>query len=285
MAKQVYIHVGLQKTGSSFLQQSVFPCLGGCDYFRGTDTFKKYVWNATAGKLLLSHEAFQGAPVKIVSQGPKGWLNSRHHRLHILSNLWPEANIIVVVRQHGEWLSSMYRQYLHLGGTADFDNFFNTESDCLVERAGLIYKDLVATIKYHFRSKILIINYNGLRKEPDATLHLLSDFIGCEFIKPVHQREINPSVKNLQARILRFFNSFQEPAYDEHRRKIFFQRSRGLLYMLRLTPAQLIRNHFGFLSLFGGDVVTELQIENANHYFKQDWYCVEDNIGPIGSIL
>jgi hypothetical protein len=281
----VFIHVGLPKTGSTFLQRVCFPAFTGIDCYRGTDTIKKYIWNAGSDKLLLSHEAFSGAPIKTVSEGPKGWLVSRSHRLKNLSDLWPDANIIVVVRRHGEWLSSMYRQYLHQGGISLYKDFFDTESDQLVERGGLIYKDMVVALQSYFSGKILFLNYEGLRKDPNETLYCLAEFIGCGLTGPITSQEVNPSVKRLQARILRRLNYFHESRYDEPTKPIF-KRSSGFLMYYGLLPIQRLRRRpFKFLSSLGRDVVEQDQIDKANAYYRQDWEWVQKHIGPVGKVL
>lgn len=93
MGKKVFIHVGLQKTGSSFLQQCVFPCLDGCDYFRGTDSFKKYMWTVGSGgsdKLLLSHEAHSRAHrLKPLRKAPKAGLPAGNAGCQIFLNYGP----------------------------------------------------------------------------------------------------------------------------------------------------------------------------------------------------
>ncbi|MCF8095354.1 MAG: hypothetical protein K9J79_08345 [Desulfobacteraceae bacterium] len=102
--------------------------------------------------------------------------------------------------------------------------------------------------------------------------------------KQVDQKEVNPSVKRLQARIMRWLNHYHESMYDEPTRPLF-KRYSGCLRPLGLTPNKLVRNRFKFLSLFGKDVVDQEEIDWANLYYQQDWEWVQKNVGMIGNIL
>ena len=57
---RVFIHLGLAKTGTSFLQKKVFPCLDDVDYFHTGhyDVLNKKPVNGK--KMLLSFEGLSG---------------------------------------------------------------------------------------------------------------------------------------------------------------------------------------------------------------------------------
>jgi len=282
--KEVYLHIGYPKTGSTFLQKAIFPFFESTDYFHSQQTFTEIVWQAVQKKLFISHECFSGAPVRTVRLGPKGWINSRNQRLGFLASIFPSANIILVFRPHGEWLSSMYRQYLYQGGALSYESFFSLDEDLLIERDGLFYQNIFNAVKEQFNGRILCINYKGLRKNPEKIYTALEEFIGAKLIQKGKPEVVHPSAKRLQARMLRWFNRYIEPSYLEPRDIIILKRINGIPWKLGLTPVHFIRR-MKFLGKIGKDVVPLSKIEEAQTYYSADWKWVKDNVGEYTSVF
>ena len=95
--KKIFIHVGLPKTGTTFLQKHFFPKLD-LDYY-GNELIKKTV----NGKTLFSDESFYG-----------NFIYERNAEciLDNIKKLYPNANILFVKRNKDKWLHSCYKQYL-----------------------------------------------------------------------------------------------------------------------------------------------------------------------------
>lgn len=140
----IYIHIGLHKTGTTSLQRHFFPACDGVNYLTGsspvvtafeqaavtadpiyydTESERDRIWPCLRDDLpnLLSLEAFSGALYA-------GLIKHRlDHRSPILANLkasLPEARILVVLRRQDGLSRSIYRQYLKSGGTAKMGRFY-----------------------------------------------------------------------------------------------------------------------------------------------------------------
>jgi hypothetical protein len=127
---ELFLHIGLHKTGSTFLQQAVFPHWPDIDYLG-----KPYAANHLEGwihrgtnKALISNEQFSSAPVgAFLVEGPERWNAHRVRCLKRLSILFPEAAIIVGVRSQPGFVLSLYSQYISFGGTLDVEEFWKAD--------------------------------------------------------------------------------------------------------------------------------------------------------------
>src|SRR5690242_6551874 len=126
--RAVYLHLGMPKTGTTFLQTSCFPFLSGLRYndsglirlldkiaytnpaFLELDSLKleaTRIVNSSGDKLLISHERLFGNMLK------NFWDHS--YITNCLKQLVPEARIILVVRKQDELVESIYKQSLQSG--------------------------------------------------------------------------------------------------------------------------------------------------------------------------
>lgn len=140
----IYIHIGLHKTGTTSLQRQFFPACTGINYLTGSSSAitafedaavttdpiyygaereRSLIWPHLRRDMpnLMSSEAFSGALYA-------GLVKHRlDHRSSILVNLRasvPEARIVIVLRRQDGLSRSIYRQYLKSGGTATIGTFY-----------------------------------------------------------------------------------------------------------------------------------------------------------------
>lgn len=125
--RSVYLHIGMPRTGTSFLQQKVFPNLPGIDFY-GLDTayysepfnkmqyaddtlynpeeFQKACDDLKGEKVLLSNEWLVGQSVYF------NYVN-RSQIARRLSAAMPNASVILFIRGQAEVLKSLYSIALH----------------------------------------------------------------------------------------------------------------------------------------------------------------------------
>ncbi len=285
MNRQYFLHIGMHKTASTYLQKHIFPNFKDVDYYHGLSSLKGMLFTLSNNKIIISHESFQGSPIKTIKvNGPKGWIKTRNHRFNILRDLFPKANIILVLRQHGQWISSMYRQYLHQGGLLDYKDFFSIKEDKLIERKGLIYSELVESIMSTFNGNLLCINYNGLKNNNEKAVDVLQNFIGSTLENKKKSVQVNVSVKNYQAKLLKKINFFTESLYDDPVQRLTIFKRSGILNKFGFSSQNVVRK-IHFLRLFGSDVVNANNIEVVNDFYKDDWQWVINNIGPVAKVF
>lgn len=140
MKNDVVVHVGYHKTGSSWLQEELFPVLEDVAVPLDFGTILEAIvtphpfvfdeakfWDeygatlrAAASKTnvtVLSSERLSGSP-------HSGGYDSRILTQRI-QRLFPEAKILVVVREQMQMIASNYREYIRGGGTCSLKRYLN----------------------------------------------------------------------------------------------------------------------------------------------------------------
>ena len=141
-----YFHVGLHKTGSTFLQSEVFPKLEDVnlisfydnnllkkdfEYLQSInpifidenrlDNIKKYFF-ASKKKILVSSEQFSGNfSFQITGSGGQFYLN-----MEILKRIFPDAKIVIIFRNQLDLIISHYKDEVAFGVTTGFDDWLET---------------------------------------------------------------------------------------------------------------------------------------------------------------
>jgi hypothetical protein len=111
----VFFHIGLYKTATTWFQRQLFPSLDGVQVVR-TKFMDKIAPHLNASPasvngpetLIISHESLSGS---ISHRRPPGTARARLvDNLGLIANLAPQRSIIVGFREHRAWLQSAYFQ-------------------------------------------------------------------------------------------------------------------------------------------------------------------------------
>lgn len=205
---QVIVHIGLHKTATSFLQRNVFPNLPETIYATNNEFFvpwQKQVVNKNR-YLFLSYEGFSGSPWQFNRPKIKrrSFISSYEENINALARYFPEASIIVFIREHSGWLRSLYKQYLHEGGTEHFNQFYGK----ILTPEDLAISTRIKMLREKFKN-IYVLDYQDLKNEG-------LDFI-IKFFQQTYNLELegesldnsnytNKSVSGMKMEYLRRYN-------------------------------------------------------------------------------
>lgn len=114
MKKKLIIHIGLHKTGSSFLQHCVFPKLKGVNYIYKPENPLFAPILASKINLMSDEEISRSMPHK----------ENHFKTIQALHKQYPDAKIIIGIRKHGSWFYSCYAQYIKTGGTLNIGDYY-----------------------------------------------------------------------------------------------------------------------------------------------------------------
>ncbi|RPI75570.1 MAG: hypothetical protein EHM45_14780 [Desulfobacteraceae bacterium] len=232
---KLVVHIGLHKTGSTWLQTCYFPTHPEIHYLnridKEMDVFHYVMkadenqWNIqhatglvertlknTNGKInLYSEENLSG-------QLWRGCFDSKRIALR-MSQVFKGLKIILIVRNQIDMLKSIYRQYVHEGGYLSFKGFLDDEK--------IAGKDLLEHLKYATiieyymqlfgQENIYLGIYEEFERYPDTFVEELSAFMGVKkiyFDKDFHDRKINRSYSPLSLLLARGFNRIQKTKFN-----------------------------------------------------------------------
>ena len=142
MDKEIIIHVGTHKAASTYLQQSVFPYLKDVYFFRlnnekGTpnplyilnDLIMQSVFEKKSESICLDNideiknqiysfiNSIKESKILISSEA----LWQKSSLTKILKELFPNAKILLIIREQISWLESYYNYYIKLGDHAELE--------------------------------------------------------------------------------------------------------------------------------------------------------------------
>ena len=111
---KIVIHVGLHKTGTSFLQAEIFPKIKNVNYIG----MLRYGSKIYEDKLnIISDEELSVNPHLPPCHGNYFDSGQRNVIAERLQSIFPNAKIILGIRNKDTWLRSVYSQYVKGGGT------------------------------------------------------------------------------------------------------------------------------------------------------------------------
>ena len=216
--KNLLLHIGYHKTGTTWLQREGFSLLDGCvrihgpnvkaaarsivynDKATGINELRAFAEASSARHPIISYEIFSGA---IMEGAPEQQRTAAR-----LAAAFPDARVLVVVRSQPEMLESFHAQYVNQGGTASLGEFLDGLADGVAWNPDhLNYDALVSVYVELFRNEnVLVMPYELLRGHPEQFLFKLAEFLGTKVVGPVHPSIVNPSLSGTRLELLRRWN-------------------------------------------------------------------------------
>lgn len=180
MPAALFYHVGLSKTGSTFLQHRVFPHLAGVTYL-STRQYRQYVERVRhqpkTARLLLSRE-FDRQMEREVKQ----W--AAHY---------PDTRAILVLRRPDQWLASQYRRFTKNGFGLSLTEFLDIDHDTgYWQRDDLYFSHKIDLLREHFTQPPLVLLHDDLLTDPQGFIQRLAHALDATLdldaldLSPVH---------------------------------------------------------------------------------------------------
>ncbi|MFW6134893.1 MAG: sulfotransferase [Elusimicrobiota bacterium] len=171
MDTDIFIHVGLHKTGTTFLQKEIFPKLENCNYI---DKAKLENITIEQGKInLISREGLSVSPDKFkLKRSIKP--EARFVTAERLKLLFPDAKIIVGVRDKESWINSLYKERVKGEGFITKDEYVKN-----LDKDFLDFDKYINHLEKLF-SDVYVYKFEQLKDEPDRFVKGICNFIGVE---------------------------------------------------------------------------------------------------------
>lgn len=169
--KQLFFHVGMPKTASTFLQKYVFPNFQDVLFIKKHDfkNHQKIINNTGFDKILLSHE--------INVDKPNGY-----NKVQAITENYPGTKPIILLRKHSSWVRSKYKYYLRKHGALSFEQYLDLENEQgKIKHETLHYLDKIKLLEKAFNCRPLVFFQEELKQNPEQLIAQLAQFMGTRY--------------------------------------------------------------------------------------------------------
>ena len=262
---EIFFHVGLGKTATTYLQYEFFPKLRGIRYIQRTkykDFDKIYQKENVVNRFFISREFDQQLHREVKQFGAK----------------YPDAKLIIIFRRHDGWIASQYRRFVKNGFGGTFTEFYDPDKNTgQWKHDDLDYMSKIKSIEAYFKHKPLVLFYEDLKANPHIFFDAFDEYLGVSYskydisLKPTHK-----SYNTKQLKAMRWVGSkvlSQKPKWSKIRFVRWLQRrSRLLICYLILYPAMLFPEDW-----FSNEpLIDPEELEKVRIRFADDWQAVHD---------
>ena len=271
MNKKIYFHVGLAKTGSTFLQKNFFPYLKNIKYISTHDYINCIdIINKTNYKSYLISREFD---------------KQFEREIKKFISYFPDTKIIVVFRRHDQWIASQYKRSVKNGWHWSFKNYYNINNKGIWKNSDLTYMNKLKIIKKYSKSKPLILKFEELKKDPFNYLNKISNYTDSKYLKTeISLKTVHKSYSEKQLIFLKKFckifkktppiyYDYQEITLDKtisntNRIKHWlFYRPWWLLFHLVMYTSLLIPKSL----IVKNSLINKNDLAEIKNKFKEDW--------------
>jgi hypothetical protein len=257
--KDIYFHVGLGKTGTTYLQYRVFTKFKGVYYIQRTRYRKSFeIINKTNySKYLVSNEFDRQYPREIKR----------------IAAEFPNAKIIMVLRRTDSWLASQYRRWVKNGYSYSFEQFIDLDNDLGEwKQKDAYFFPYIQMAEELLHSKPLVLLYDDLRKDPMVFFKRIADFVGAGFDpEDISLKRVHTSYNEKQLLFRRKWNHYFSGSLQESENRYiaFFQKMfytkpirYSSLYLAKILPDNMKPDEI---------LTPEKHLKRVREFYKDDW--------------
>ena len=265
---EIYFHVGLGRTATTFMQRSVFPMFKDIYYinkqqYKNTD---EIISGTNAEKYLISHEFSK----KLINE------------MKQFSKKYPDAKIIIVFRRHDKWIASHYKRSLKNGFPSGFKGYIDLENDQgFWKKEHLYYYPKIQCILDCFKHKPLVLFHHDLKNDPEKFVRKILDFTGVKETQPINYKPRHTSYSDKELKAREWVNQhtiFKEIPVINYKYKQFRRLYNKAIRYTVLNIARLIPNSW----ISDEPLIDKEYLEQIREFYKDDWektlqYAKENN--------
>ena len=262
--KEIFFHVGLGKTASTYLQDKFFPNLKNIAYIQRTNYkhFRKTIENTKSDKIFISNE----------------FDRQLEREVDRFSKYYPQAKTIIVLRSHGSWIASQYRRFVKNGKADKFEDFLDLEND----QGDWKQKDLYffPKIKYledKFDYKPLVLFYRDFKDDNFAYFDKFAHYMDVYYNKD--EIDTTPKHKSYNEKQLKVIRKFRKKIFKKETNYSDIYTIRKIQRWLRMIPRYLILYSALLIpeTWIGSEpLIPREQLQEVDEFYKDDWEkCLE----------
>lgn len=266
--KNLLIHIGYHKTGSTWFQNKVFNNRNfgfvspwgnqagvAVDYFINSNPFKfecKKITKKLSGSIK-SAELSSLIPV-LSNEALSGTAKPRQLYERIVADrlyaCFPYAKILIIIREQKSMILSSYKQYIMQGGTKSFCKYidYTNLNVGFLPECNLECYEYDSLINYYFdlfdKNNVLVLLFEDLKNNPQVTCDKLTEFLNINtFQCPANEKQ-RVSLNWTSIEYLRLLNKLNIGIPDRSRNKqtIIFKIVRRIANILNSRLFSILNN-------------------------------------------
>jgi hypothetical protein len=255
---QIYFHLGLGKTGTTFLQYRAFPYFKGFQYIQRTKyrRAKEIIAKSNSERFFLSFECDQQ-----LERVAKDWAKD-----------FPDTIPILVFRRQDSWIASQFRRFLKNCNVTRFEELFDLENDTgKFKRKDLVFMPMISMIESTFTNKPIILLYDDMRSDPKTFISILARRMGSSV--DVDRLDFSKKHSSYSDRQLAFVRKVSR--YIPLRNKVVY--SNRVIEFFRKSSVSWTRYLILFIGKFwpdqlkGKPLITTDSLKAVKEEYAQDW--------------
>jgi hypothetical protein len=254
----------MHKTGTTFLQQNVFPKFEGITYLRDP-VIDQFLRLDDDRNYLASNERLAG-PL----WGTRAQSEATIRRL---AEMFPDAKILISFRPHHRFIVSSYKQYLHEGGSLPFERYFDVDEDNgFMKKEQFVYKVKIDAIRRRFGSEPFVFLHDEVLHDLGGLLADFERYLGAKApaLSEIRIEKVNRGVKFYPSRLLRRLNALERTRFNPEGRLHLNNR---FTRALKIDPRRICQYWLAFLP--DREFLTEEQRKKIADHYRDDWAYVE----------
>lgn len=217
---EIYLHIGLHKTGTKFFQHKIFPNLDVNKFIYNPPVLTQYLMDYLKANnedkdqcLQFLREEYRkfnndNRAILISREIMSGNLFSAYRlwpiRIKNIKSCFPEAKVIITLRNQIDWLVSCYRESVHEHHYQTISEFLSTDSAIetsqnTINKNGLVcldpyildYSKMIQVLFDQFgKHNVKILFFENFKKNKQSFTNSLLEYIGAETFQIVKEKKI-----------------------------------------------------------------------------------------------
>lgn len=284
---ETILHIGYPKTGTSWFTDFFYPAVTNAYVSYNKDLYCSFRPANESIEIRMNRELSSGEKHVVVAHKLSGlvdfvWNNGEYRDFFIrqLKHNFPDAHIVIFLRNQMNFIASAYSSYLTHGGTYTFKKLFRTGKlgdGSMFSFDYLKYDEMIALYKSHF-AKVSVYVYEDFQEDNISFLQRFCKETGLETdIASLKMEKYNEKLRRRFAAFIRICNLFQKKGVQPKRHLV----NMPLLFTW-MTKQKLI--HYNYYRFWGNKLSTEEVLgkelmEYISEYYKESNHNLMKNYG------